>query len=78
MFYVIEGSLSVYLEDKWFVTKQASYIYIPGGHTHGFQNKSDKKVGFMSINTPGGFEDMVPHIVGYFDEKPLADASKVK
>ena len=76
LFYIIEGSLSVYLEEKWFVAEKGSYIYIPAGHTHGFENQSDKKVGFMSINTPGGFEEIVPHIMEYFDENPLGDASR--
>lgn len=74
LFYVIEGSLSVFLEEKWLVASKGSYIYIPGGNTHSFENQSDKKVGFMSINTPGGFEAAVPHIVSYFDENPLGDA----
>jgi len=28
----------------------------------------------MSINTPGGFEEAIPHIVNYFEESPLGDA----
>lgn len=76
LFYVIEGSLSVYLDERWFVADKGSYIYIPSGNTHGFKNQSDKKVGFMSINTPGGFEAVVPGIVDYFNKNPLGDASK--
>lgn len=75
LFYVIEGSLSVYLEEKWLDAESGSYVYIPGGYTHGFENRSDKKVGFISINTPGGFEKSAPHIVSYFEENPLGDAS---
>ena len=75
LFYIIEGNLAVYLQDKgWFEVRQGSYIYIPGGTDHGFENWSEKTVGFMSINTPGGFEEDVPNIVAYFAENPLGDA----
>jgi quercetin dioxygenase-like cupin family protein len=75
LFYVIEGNLAVYLQGKnWIEAEKGSYIYIPGGTEHGFENRSDKTVGFMSINTPGGFEEDIPQIVNYFEENPLGDA----
>ncbi|MGF1574749.1 MAG: cupin domain-containing protein [Cyanophyceae cyanobacterium] len=77
LFYVIEGSLSVYLLDKnWFDAQKGTYIYIPGGIAHGFENRSSQAVGFMSINTPGGFEELVPHIVNYFKDNPLGNTNK--
>lgn len=76
LFYVIEGNLAVYLQGKnWFEAEKGSYIYIPGGSEHGFENRSDNTVGFMSINTPGGFEESIPHIVNYLEENPLGDAT---
>lgn len=76
MFYVIEGRLAVYLQGSdWFEANKGSYIYIPGGKEHGFENRSDSTVGFMSINTPGGFEQTIPHIVSYFEDNPLGDAN---
>lgn len=75
LFYVIEGCLSVYLQDRnWFDAEKGSYIYIPGEIEHGFENRSNAKVGFMSINTPGGFEQSIPGILSYFEENPLGDA----
>ena len=74
LFYVIEGSLAVYLQSKdWFEVDKGSYVFIPGGTEHGFENRSDNTVGFMSINTPGGFEESIPHIVNYFEDNPLGD-----
>ena len=73
--YVIEGDLAVYLQGKgWLEAERGSYIYIPGGIEHGFENRSDSTVGFMSINTPGGFEKSIPQIVHFFEENPLGDA----
>ncbi|TQV72737.1 cupin domain-containing protein [Exilibacterium tricleocarpae] len=74
LFYVIEGRLTVYLQGKdWLETESGSYIYIPGETEHGFENRSSNKVGFISINTPGGFEQSIPGIVNYFNENPLGD-----
>lgn len=79
LFYVISGNLAVYLQDKdWFEAEKGSYIYIPGGQEHSFENRSDEVVGFMSINTPGGFEKTIPNIVEYLDEHPLGDAKNSK
>ncbi len=75
LFYIIEGNLAIYLQGKnWFDAEKGAYIYIPGGREHAFENRSDKTVGFMSINTPGGFEESIPQIVNYFKENPLGDA----
>ena len=74
IFYVIEGTLAIFLEGKnWFEAEKGSYIYIPGGTDHSFENRSENIVGFISMNTPGGFEESIPHIVNYFDENPLGD-----
>lgn len=75
LFYVIDGNLAVYVEGRdWFVAAKGAYIYIPGEKEHGFENRSDTNVGFMSINTPGGFEESLPHIVKHFEHNPLGDA----
>ncbi len=75
LFYVIEGNLAVYLQDRsWFEAEKGSYIFIPGGKEHGFENRSDEIVRFMSINTPGGFEETIPHIVDYLEHNPLGNA----
>ncbi len=77
LFYVIEGCLAVYLDGKgWFEAQKGSYIYIPGETEHGFENRSHARAGFMSINTPGGFEQAIPHIVNYFEDNPLGNAKK--
>lgn len=75
VFYVIEGTITVYLEGKdWFEIEKGSYVYIPGGFEHGFENRSAAKAGFISFNTPGGFEKTLPFIVAYFKEQPLGKA----
>ena len=59
LFYMLEGRMAFYLEERgWFEAEQGAYIYIPGGTPHGFENRSEHRAGFISINTPGGFEEM--------------------
>lgn len=75
VYYVIEGTLAIYLEHRgWVDAAKGSYIYIPGGTEHSFENRSQAKVGFISFNSPGGFESSLPSIVGYFQENPLGSA----
>ena len=74
LFYVLAGTLTVYLADRgWFPVEQGVYVFIPGNTAHAFENRSAATAGFMSINTPGGFEAMLPGIVGYFQQHPLGD-----
>ena len=66
VFYVIEGEVSVMLEGTWHDAKQGSYVFIPGGTEHTFENRSSGRAGFISFNNPGGFENQMPAIVGWF------------
>jgi quercetin dioxygenase-like cupin family protein len=74
VYYVIEGELSVFFDGAWSKAERGSYILIPGGTAHDFQNRGTERVGFMSINHPGGFERQLPGIVEWFAEKPPGEA----
>lgn len=62
VYYVIEGVLNVQLNDAWSEAPQGSYILIPGGTPHGFENRGFVRTGFISFNAPGGFEERMQHI----------------
>ncbi len=62
VFYVIEGTVSVQIDGQWLHLDQGSYAIIPGGTPHSFQNQSMARAGFISFNTPGGFEERMPDI----------------
>jgi len=68
VFYVIEGELTVSLEGAWSAAEAGTYLYLPGGTEHTFENRSSARAGFMSINVPGGFEKDLPAIVQWFKE----------
>lgn len=74
LFYILTGSLTVYLQGSgWIEAAQGSYIYVPSDIEHGFENRNNSKVGFISFNTPGGFERNMTSITEYFANNPLGD-----
>ena len=56
VFYVIAGTLSVRLDEDWRSATKGSYIIIPAGTPHTFENRGAVPTGFISFNSPGGFE----------------------
>ncbi|MET0534377.1 MAG: cupin domain-containing protein [Steroidobacter sp.] len=75
VYYVIEGELSVFVNDAWSQAGRGSYILIPGGTPHDFQNRGTSRTGFISFNSPGGFEASMPGIVEWFAENPPGAAT---
>lgn len=74
VFIVIEGVLSVFVNGAWSHAERGSYIRIPGGAPHDFENRGESPAGFISINVPGGFERALPGIVEWFAANPPTDA----
>ena len=62
IYYVIEGSLNLSLDGRWSVLDKGGYALIPGGTPHDFENRGDVRTGFITLNTPGGFEERMPGI----------------
>jgi mannose-6-phosphate isomerase-like protein (cupin superfamily) len=62
IFYVIEGSLSLVVDGRRSILDQGGYAVIPGGAAHDFENRGTARVGFISLNTPAGFEAKMPEI----------------
>lgn len=77
VFIVVEGRLSVFLDDVWITCEKGAFLLIPGNTPHDFENRSSRRTGFITFNIPGGFESQVPDIVQWFKENPLGKA-KVK
>lgn len=77
VFCVIEGVLSVFVDGAWSHAERGSYIRIPGGTPHDFENRGKSPAGFISINVPGGFEMQMPSIVEWFAANPPTDAGNI-
>jgi uncharacterized glyoxalase superfamily protein PhnB/mannose-6-phosphate isomerase-like protein (cupin superfamily) len=74
VFYVLEGTMSFLLEDRWLDAGRGSFLVAPGGMKHDFQNRSASRSGVLNFSVPGGFERDMPAIVDWFKEHPAGDA----
>jgi len=45
IFYVIEGTMSVLVGEAWTHATRGSFILVPGGVTHDFENRTDTRAG---------------------------------
>jgi quercetin dioxygenase-like cupin family protein len=71
LFYVLAGIVSLCLDGVWSHAPQGAYVVIPGGTPHTFENRGDVPAGFMSFNTPGGFEARMPDIAAALSAEDL-------
>lgn len=74
IFYVIEGTMSLLVDDKWIDAPKGSFILIPAGTTHDFENRSPARAGVLNFSYPGNFEQHMPAIVDWFKANPPARA----
>ncbi|CEJ11832.1 Cupin domain protein [bacterium YEK0313] len=74
MFYVVEGTMSILVGDLWIEAERGSFVLIPGGTTHDFENRGGTRAGVLNIWIPGGFEKMMPAIADWFAANPPGDA----
>lgn len=74
IFYVIEGTMSVLLGDRWIDAPKGSFVLAPRGVTHDFENRSSRRAGVLNFSIPGDFENHMKAIVEYFVENPPGDA----
>ena len=74
VFFVIEGTMSFLLGDRWVDAPRGSFVLAPGGTTHDFENRSGARAGVLNFSVPGGFENEMPGIARWFEEHPPEDA----
>src|SRR5437762_6998233 len=72
-FFVLEGTLSLLVGDEWVDAPTGSFILVPGGVTHTFENRSDARAGALSISAPD-LEERMPAIADWFISRPSGDA----
>ena len=74
VFFVLEGTMSVFVGDQWFDAPAGSFVLVPGGVLHTFENRGDTRTGALNVSAPGDFEEHMPGIAEWFIERPSADA----
>jgi mannose-6-phosphate isomerase-like protein (cupin superfamily) len=75
LFYVLEGVVSIRVSDKWFECPRGSFVLVPGGITHDFENRGTIRAGFLNISSPGPFEPDMPGIAEWFRQRSPEDTN---
>ena len=65
---------TVLMDKEWKDAPRGSFVLVPGGMTHTFQNRSDARAGLLNIGVPGGFEAGMPNIAAWFKSNPPGPA----
>jgi len=73
VFYVLAGTMSFLIGDKWFDAEAGTFVLVPAGETHDFENRSSVRSGVLNFSVPGGFEPNMPAISNWFSEHPASD-----
>jgi len=68
VFYVLEGTTTFLVGDKWIDANKGTFLRIPAKTIHDFKNQTGKKTGVLNFFIPGGFERNMPAIVKWFEE----------
>jgi quercetin dioxygenase-like cupin family protein len=55
VFFVIEGTMSIFVGDTWHDAPVGSFVLVPGGVRHDFENRSDARAGLLNFS-PSVFE----------------------
>jgi mannose-6-phosphate isomerase-like protein (cupin superfamily) len=76
VFYVIDGTMSVLVDDRWVDAPKGSFVLIPGGTTHDFENRSSARAGVLNFSAPGPFEQHMPSIAEWFAEHPPGEPAQ--
>src|SRR5687768_15683471 len=49
VFFVIEGTMSLFVGDAWIDAPVGSFVLVPGGVTHDFENRSGARAGVLNF-----------------------------
>ena len=74
VFFVLEGTMSFLVGDRWIDAEKGSFVLAPGGMRHDFENRGEVRAGVLNLSFPGGFEASMPDIVRWFEKHPVGDA----
>jgi quercetin dioxygenase-like cupin family protein len=73
VFYVLEGTMSLLVGEEWIDARAGSFVLIPGGTTHDFENRGDARAGVLNFS-PEVFEPAMKGIAAWFAEHPPGEA----
>lgn len=56
VFYVLEGTTSILIGDKWIDADRGTFIRIPAKTVYDFANRTDKRTGVLNFSFPVGLK----------------------
>lgn len=71
--YVLEGSLTVQVNDETSVVTKGGFLFIPKTTAHAFSNQTDAVVKVLVVDTPGGFEKYYDDLQDAFGDGKAID-----
>lgn len=74
VFYVVDGTMSFLVGGEWLACAKGSFVLVPAGATHDFENRSSERAGALNFSVPGGFEQNMGMIVEWFSKNPPGPA----
>ena len=66
LFYVIDGIFTFLVGDHHVDAPAGTFLRVPAGVTHDFENRTDGRAGAFNVFIPGGFESKMPTIVDWY------------
>ena len=70
LFFVIEGTMTFLVGDRHVDAPSGTFLRIPAGVTHDFENRTDAPAAALNVFIPGGFEADMPAIVDWYRAHP--------
>jgi mannose-6-phosphate isomerase-like protein (cupin superfamily) len=74
VFYVLDGTMSVRVGGGWTHAPKGSFVLVPGGVVHDFENRGAVRAGVLNLSIPGEFERHMPGIAQWFIDNPPGHA----
>ena len=75
VFYVLGGTMSFLLDEQWVDAAAGSFVLVPAGVRHDFENRGAIRAGVLNFSAPGGFEPNMPAISAWFASNPPQDTA---
>src|SRR5688500_19126144 len=69
VFFVIAGTMSILVDGTWHDAPAGSFVLVPGGVKHDFENRSDARAGLLNFS-PCVFEPAMKSIAEWFLANP--------
>jgi mannose-6-phosphate isomerase-like protein (cupin superfamily) len=62
--------MSFLVGGHWVDAPKGSFVLVPAGVTHDFQNRGSIRAGVLNFSSPGNFEQDMPAIAEWFASNP--------